>query len=317
MNLYDIDIAQDIKYEFENLIRQGNSCKNSTNIIISKYRDEIMDLEDGIIFWLALADIQWELGCLLPEIKKKAIEIIDSGIYLEIWQTQDPNLEEKWKQNLQNLKERLNSPYHTKKRKSKSKLYQCDWENGDVFAYRLENALAKEKNLYGRYVLIQKVGETAWHPGHIIPIVRVKITPNCELPVSEKTFDKLEYIRVFSEKYDIFCEEFTPTKEVFSEEEFLLEVEKIKTQLPFDEYNLLPIFQLKLIITSPKDVPLKFKFVGNFQHIQLPKIEFIPKNKINLPSVFLKKSEEMFETYLINCYYWHNLKQLEIYSSNA
>lgn len=316
MTLYDSDIAQDIKDEFENLIHQGNSCEDSTNIIISEYREEIMDLEDGMIFWLVLADTQWELGCLLSEIKKKAIEVIDSSIDLEICQTPNLELKENRKQLLLDLKEKLNSPCHIKKTKGKHKLYQCCWKIGDVFAYRLENALSKEKNLYGQYVLIQKVGETMWHPGHIIPIVRVKITSNGELPISKEMFDELEYIQIFSEKYDVFCKEFRPSKPVFSEEEFLVEVEKIKSQLPFDEYNLLPIFQLKLIITSQRDIPLKLEFVGNFQQIQLPKIEFVPKNKINLPSVFLKRSDETFETHLINCYYWHNLKQLEIYSNS-
>jgi len=61
-------------------------------------------------FWLAIAAFQQKYGILLPEVKDKAIEIIDSGKSMEIWEDSDKKSIEKRKKVLAELKDKLQSP---------------------------------------------------------------------------------------------------------------------------------------------------------------------------------------------------------------
>lgn len=72
----------------------------------------------------------------------------------------------------------------------KKRVYKCQWNLGDVFAYELESDLAKERGLYGRYFLIQKIDEDVWYPGHIVPIVYVKITNDNKLPSNVEEYNQ-------------------------------------------------------------------------------------------------------------------------------
>ena len=84
----------------------------------------------------------------------------------------------------------------------KNRFYICKWNIGDVFAYQLESDLAEERGLLGRYFLIQKVDEGTWHPGHIVPIVYVKITKDEKLPSSIEEYNQLEYVQTWFTKYE-------------------------------------------------------------------------------------------------------------------
>ena len=76
------------------------------------------------------------------------------------------------------------------------RIYRCEWEMGDVFAYRMESELARGMGMHGRHLLFQKVGETAWHPGHVIPVAWAKLTAGEGLPSSAEEFDPLEYVQI-------------------------------------------------------------------------------------------------------------------------
>ena len=75
-------------------------------------------------------------------------------------------------------------------------------KNGDVFAYKLESEYAKEKGLHNQYLIMQKAGELEWPPGHIIPMVRVKITKDNNIPKTEEEVNKLEYIETSYCEYE-------------------------------------------------------------------------------------------------------------------
>ena len=62
--------------------------------------------------------------------------------------------------------------------------------------------MAKERGLFGRYLLIQKIDEGTWYPGHIVPIVYVKITADSNLPVNQEQYDKFEYIQIGFTRYE-------------------------------------------------------------------------------------------------------------------
>ena len=200
--LYQNDTALDVKDEFYELFNAGKTAQEITDKLTEDYKSIMGDTDEEPIFWLALADTQWDLGVLLPVVKEKALYWIDNDCGIFKYQTIDISAKVQ-------------------------RVYKCQWKLGDVFAYKLESELAKERGLYGRYFLIQKVDEGIWYPGHIVPIVYVKITNNTNLPSNVEEYDQLEYVQTWFTKYE---ERFLPI-DMRHPEEDIAEKSKINYQV--------------------------------------------------------------------------------------
>lgn len=161
--LYQNDITQDVKDDFEESHRAGKPVSEITAKLMADYEDIMGDPAEEPLFWFALADTQWRLGVLLPTVKENALEWLDKGCACPPIQKIGFSDEAQWNQTLMQLKRELISPPPSPKRPARRRAYQCPWKIGDVFAYPLKSELAKEKGLYGRYFLIQKVDETVWY----------------------------------------------------------------------------------------------------------------------------------------------------------
>ena len=209
---------------------------------------------------------------------------------------------------MDDLQNRLLSPQPIVKKPTKKRVYECQWKFGDVFAYQLESDLAKERGLYGRYFLIQKVDEGVWHPGHIIPIVYVKITGDTTLPSNAEEYNKLEYVQTWFTKYE---DRFLPI-DMRCPQEDIAEKSKIKYQV--DEYGFLPQYRVRLLNISKKVIPKKLLYIGNFASAVSPHQEFVPHSKENIVTVSWKQLDETFETKMIKRYCGHNLRELSIYT---
>lgn len=297
--LYQNDTSLDVKDKFEKCYEAGNTVEEITDKLKNSYISIIDDPKEAPLFWFALADTQWNYGVLMLEVKNKALFWIDRYF---------GPLEEK---TLNGLQVKLLSPQPEKKIFKKRRLYCCQWNVGDVFAYRLESDLAKERELYGRYFLIRKIDEDTWHPGHIVPIVYVKITKDSSIPTSTKEYDKLEYVQTSFTKYE---ERFWPI-DMSRRLEDIAEKSKIKYEL--DEYGFLPQYRVTLLNTSKRVIPSKLIYVGNFADAICPQKEFIPHSKKNLICVAWQRFDETFETSMIKKYCGHNLRELSIYKNKT
>lgn len=304
--LYQDDIAEDVRNHYKDQLKRGKTNEEVTNALINGYQDEISDVDDVPIFWFALADTQWELGKLLPIVKENALKWLSEGSNLRRWEAEDPKEAKIRKKVLEALQQKLISPMQSEKKISEYKLYKCEWKIGDVFAYKLDSDYTKEKGIYGRYFLFQKVDETIWHPGHIVPIVRVKITKNDDLPKTEEEFNELEYVQISVIKYE---DRFLPFDVSRSMEEQIAEKSNVKYEV--DDYGFLPQYRLKLVNTSKKIIPKKLIYIGNFQNLIPPNKEFVPHSKMSTPAFVWK----FFDKLMIDRYCGHNLKQYSIYSS--
>lgn len=259
--LYQDDIAVEVKEYFKDQLKRGKSNEEVTNELIQQYQDSISDDDDAPIFWFALADTQWDLGRLLPFVKEKALKWLSDGSDLIRWESENPKEAKLRKKVLENLQQKLHSPMPSEKKMSQYKLYKCEWNKGDVFAYRLESELAKENGLYGRYFIIRKIDEINWWPGHISPIVYISITKDQHLP-SLDTLSDCDYVQ-------------------------------ISVTIDRD-----PNYKLHLITTSKRVLPLKKLInLGNID-ISGPKNEKIIEKNM-LPSYSWKGFEEyVLESYL-------------------
>lgn len=306
-NLYQNDTSLDVKDEFEKLYNEGKNVQGITDILTEEYKSLFGDIKEEPLFWLALADTQWEFGVLLPVVKDKALYWIDESFNMLNFQSIDTSAKENRIKNLNGLRVKLLSTQPKVKKITKKRIYKCQWKYGDVFAYRLESDLAKEKGLYGRYFLIQKVDEGEWYPGHIVPIVYVKITDDTNLPSNVEEYNKLEYIQTSFTEYEYrFC-----PVDMRRPQEDIAEKSKINYQV--DEYGFLPQYRARLLNTSKRVIPQKLIYIGNFADAAQPQNEFIPHTKENIVSVAWKLFDETFETRMIKWYCGHNLRELSIY----
>lgn len=307
VELYQNDTTLDVKNRFEQLLCDGNTVEQVTIRLINEFKSLMGDLQEEPLFWLALADTQWEKDLLLPLVKNKALYWIDQGIIMDQVQMGDILTKEQQKKMLDELQRKLLSPPPLIK-KPKKKIYcPCDWNIGDVFAYPLESELAKERGFLGRFFLIQKIDEYEVDGTCTFPIIYVKITENEKLPLNLEEYDRLEYVQTWFSKYE---ERFFPIDVRRWEEDI---AEKSKLHYEVDEFGFLPQFRAILMSTSKNNMQADLTYLGNFKEATSPKREFIPHSKHNIITVPWKRSQETFESKILRRYLAHNLRELDIY----
>ena len=172
VGIYQDDVTCDIKEDYLNRLRVGYSNIEATQELIDYNMDSIEDEEEGPLFWMALADVQWRYGRLLPEIKEEALKCIKSGTDLERWK-ENPKQYEKRKFVLKELEERLNSPQPPEKKLTKLLIKKANWKVGDVLLYQIKNGElsgnedVKNSKWYNKYILLRIVGITKTNIGSL------------------------------------------------------------------------------------------------------------------------------------------------------
>jgi len=234
-------------------------------------------------------------------VKEQALSFMDA------FQAKNPLTAEQ-QRDLDHLRSKILSPQPPIKKPVKKRVYRCKWQEGDVFAFKIESDLAREKGLFGRYFLIQKVSERTWYPGHIVPIVYVKITKDEKLPSNMEDYNQTEYVQTWFTRFE---ERFFPIDMADPQKDI---AEKSKIHYEADAFGFLPQYRVTLLSTSAKVIPAKLIYLGNFLNAAPPKGEFVPHIKENVSTVSWGKSGEAFETTMINRYCGHNLRELGIYS---
>lgn len=85
INIFDDDLAMDIRDEYINSTKIGLSAQEATSLIMEKFEDEMQDPDESHVIWLSLAAIQVESCTLLDVVKERALDIISSESDLERW----------------------------------------------------------------------------------------------------------------------------------------------------------------------------------------------------------------------------------------
>lgn len=306
--IFDNDVAQDIKEEYIGLLKRGMNSTEATKMVIFRNQDIIDDVDEAPVFWLVLADVQWEYGILENAVKNTALNYLNSADFLEQWKCVNSKIATKRKEALLSLKEKLLSANPSPKKISIPKLYRCQWKLGDVYAYPLLSDYAKEKGHYGEYFVFYKIGETTCHPGHIIPVVWAKITDGGRLPTNVDEFNALKFIQTSTTLYEHRFFPFSGNRPM--EEQI---AEKSKKQYYRDEYGHLPHHQMAIANTSKRIIPKNLLYLGNFKGVTPPAIDNPPTHEMHI-SLFVWKT---LEKYLIDVYHYYNLRESQIYSKKT
>lgn len=109
-SLYANDSASDIRGDYVDKLRRGKTNEEVTKELIEANQDIMGDLEEEALFWFALAVTQWNYGRLLPEVKEKALFYLTQDKGLERWKESGQKQLNAWKNTLEKLKGKLESP---------------------------------------------------------------------------------------------------------------------------------------------------------------------------------------------------------------
>lgn len=170
-SLYANDSTCDVRDTYLNLLKKQLSDDEAYDELI-KNSGEMLGTDEEPLFWYALAETQWKLGRLNPDVKDKALEWIGKNGGLVFWKD-SANNGKGWKKTLEKLKLKLESPQPARKVvKPKEECVTNPWEIGDIYAYQLHNRYVKDTPAFGKYVAIQKVGNGDYFDGEIISRVQ-------------------------------------------------------------------------------------------------------------------------------------------------
>ena len=145
--IFSDDLAADLKGDFTDLIGDGLSTASAVEKLIVQYRQSINDSDDGPVFWLALAAIQWKLGRLEDRTRREALRVIESGADLRRWG--DVSNRRKRATVLARLREQLLSPAPRPKRVPKRIRSANDWVVGEVVGFQLQS---------GKWTMLRVIG---------------------------------------------------------------------------------------------------------------------------------------------------------------
>ncbi|NLD47062.1 MAG: hypothetical protein GX660_07665 [Clostridiaceae bacterium] len=156
--LYANDSTCDVRDSYMQLLQEGLSNTEAYEKTLEKYREYIGD-QDEPLFWFALAETQWRMGCLIPEVKEKALEWIENDGGLELWKESDGG-GTGWKKTLQNLRLKLLTTMPPEKKIRIPQIVNNNlWNVNDVYAYQFNGEGSEKHGFKGKYMLIQKIGE--------------------------------------------------------------------------------------------------------------------------------------------------------------
>ncbi len=183
VKIFGNDIAEDVKMEYVELLKEGLSAEDADRQMLESYQEVItLNDNDTADFYLALALIEWQYGRLQEQTKLKALEVASNEEYLEIWLEEGEKEFQKRKQVLQEFCEKIISPQPKIKKVPIIKPFNCIWNIGDVFAYQLKSEESRKRGLLGKYLVFQKVDELSAYPKVVIPVIRISKVIFNEIP---------------------------------------------------------------------------------------------------------------------------------------
>lgn len=271
VKLYQNDDALDIKEIYKSEIKKGTDNKEVTNKLINMFKSTIEDEEEVPIFWCVLADLQWNLGKLLPEVKEKAIYYIEKGGDLSLWGAEESKEYKARKKVLDELYEKLQSPQPPEKIIRIPKPFQTDWKNGDVFCYKIQD----NEQYKNKYIVIVKVKTINYIDENKYPIIYIynKIFDN--IP----DINGLKHIKYLPQFYNPI---------VYKEKKDI-------------------IYKCTLMMNSRYSKSVReFKFLGSLKKIDLPKNEI--KDEIEQNNYYLGYIKDFEERQIQSYNAWKNIE---------
>ena len=165
--LYDNDFACDIRDDYINKLRIEVEENKIVEELKKDHEYELMDEEEKFLFWIALADTQWDYGRLEEKVKSMAIKYLcnSKDTMDEFYQKMKKNLSK-------TIVNKLETPLPKKKKVKKLKMIRPVLNTNSIYLYKLKKPTANVKFQYpqewhGKYVALKVIGTDKYNIGSL------------------------------------------------------------------------------------------------------------------------------------------------------
>ena len=170
--LFSNDTICDIRDVYIEFLKKQLSNEDAYKKTHEEFK-ELLGTDEEPLFWYSIADTQWHLGRLMPEVKEKALSWISQKGGLELWEDSKKR-KDNWMKTICELEEKLCSTMPKEVEiKVEEPFVRNPWNIGDIYAYQFHADLAEKAGLYGKYILLQKIGDCEYYKGKIYSVVRL------------------------------------------------------------------------------------------------------------------------------------------------
>jgi len=157
-SLYANDTASDVRDTYMDFLQDQLSNQEAYEKTLEKLKDYMTDPDEAPLFWYALADTQWQVGRLTPDVKEKALEWIDKDGGMSLWED-SPSGGAGWQKTLDKLKAKLETEQRKEKHIRKPVTVESNlWDDGDVYAYLFHKEFDGRFGAPGKYMVLHKIG---------------------------------------------------------------------------------------------------------------------------------------------------------------
>ena len=164
------DTAQDLKSEYQAAFFYNDveTALAKIDAYVRRAFDE-SDEEEWASYY-SLSEFMWKHGILTDEVRNRAVEMIDSGFGLDIWEAEGKSILNKRKKVLAEFREKLLSPQPPKKKIRFNLHMKPIFQTGDLIALQLKtldkhypahSKLGEDifRGYDGKYIVVRKVGD--------------------------------------------------------------------------------------------------------------------------------------------------------------
>lgn len=173
--LWSDDLAADVRADYREALEDGLSDEAAAEKLMVRSPDRSDD--EYVVFWMALAVAQRNLGRLTDQVRDTAVAAIDSGDDLRRWQDADAKTLAKRVAVLAKVRAQLLSPQPDRKKVRPPARKETDLVPGDVLAYQAASGRshllavrAVTESRYGRFPVVQLLD---YHERGIPPLKKI------------------------------------------------------------------------------------------------------------------------------------------------
>jgi hypothetical protein len=134
--IFSDDTAADIRSGYRELLEDQLPDGVASQRVIEAYRG--LDADEVHVLWLALAAAQSGLGRLDPDVKARALDVIDNGLGLERWAEAGPTELRKRQAALTRLRDKLIGPQPPRRVVRRPWRHETDLQPGALLALPLD-----------------------------------------------------------------------------------------------------------------------------------------------------------------------------------
>jgi len=253
MRITDFPLCVEVKNEYIELRKKGNDRVSSVTQMKERYADELTAgaEDDGLLFWVGLADGQYANKEITEEVAQAAISALER-IEQTDWEVTPGDIARR-------RTHYAEAPMPEKKMGKSRPKYRCDWSIGDTFAYRMSKEGAGESGLYGKVLLFRCVDLIEYEAEELHPVVTISLCDEHNMPQNAQEFQSLPLWRIDAGR---FC-------------------------APEGLYE----YRAHIVFRNKKQVErLSLQYLGNFQNIDMPEDEYFIRRAgcftMILPKIF-------------------------------